>query len=194
MLFFELLTFKFTLQTGAKRSKTPRVRERSLRRVWPVSRRLTSTEREDAWIYDLCLLNRRIRGLKGVPLLRRRAVSSADCRGWCYRSPAGLRVREDLKTSLREFFDVLDSDPPAPKLIKASAKLWLKFMTIRPFIDGNRRTARAFLARYFIQQGLAVKSFQALKRFPTTGRLDEDLSECQLALGRCLTTSRHAEE
>ncbi|MEN9808905.1 MAG: Fic/DOC family [Pseudomonadota bacterium] len=153
--------------------------------------RLTSTEREDAWIYDLRLLNGRIRGLKGVPSVRTRAVSLADCRGWCYRTPAGERVSLELKTSLREFYKVLDTDPAAPILIKACAKLWLRLMTIRPFMDGNRRTARAFLARCFTQQGLTVKSFQALKKFPTTGRLDEDLTTCQLALGRCLTAAQN---
>lgn len=154
--------------------------------------RLTSDEREDAWIYDLRLLNGRIRGLRGVPSVRTRSLSTADCRGWCYRSPAGERVVQELKLSLREFYKILDTDPAAPILIKASAKLWLRFMTIRPFVDGNRRTARAFLARCFTQQGLTVKSFQALKKFPTTGRLDEDLSTCQLALGRCLTAAQHS--
>jgi hypothetical protein len=154
--------------------------------------RLTSSEREDAWIYDLRLLNGRIRGLRGVPAVRTRAVSAADCRGWCYRSPSGEAVIDELKQSLREFYKVLDTDPAAPKLIKASARLWLRLMTIRPFVDGNRRTARAFLARCFTQQGISIKSFQALKKFPTTGRLEEDLSTCQLALGRCLSSPQLA--
>lgn len=152
--------------------------------------RLTSNEREDAWIYDLRMINGRIRGLRGVPAVRTRAVSTADCRGWCYRSPAGDKVLQELKLSLREFYRVLDTDPAAPILIKASARLWLRLMTIRPFMDGNRRTARAFLARCFTQQGLTVKSFQALKKFPTTGRLEEDLTTCQLALGRCLSAAQ----
>lgn len=161
-----------------------------LGREYSVSR-LTSSEREDAWIYDLRLLNGRIRGLKGVPSVRTRAVSAADCRGWCYRSPSGESVVSELKHSLREFYKVLDTDPAAPKLIKASAKLWLRLMTIRPFVDGNRRTARAFLARCFNQQGLSIKNFNALKKFPTTGCLEEDLSSCQLALGRCLSAAQH---
>lgn len=154
--------------------------------------RLTSSEREDAWIYDLRLLNGRIRGLKGVPSVRTRAVSSADCRGWCYRSPSGESVVQELKQSLREFYKVLDTDPAAPKLIKASAKLWLRLMTIRPFVDGNRRTVRAFLARCFTQQGLSIKNFNALKKFPTTGRLEEDLTSCQLAIGRCLSSRENS--
>lgn len=136
------------------------------------------------------MINGRIRGLRGVPSVRTRAVSTAECRGWCYRSPAGDKVLQDLKSSLREFYRVLDTDPAAPILIKASARLWLRLMTIRPFMDGNRRTARAFLARCFTQQGLTVKSFQALKKFPTTGRLEEDLTTCQLALGRCLSAAQ----
>lgn len=159
------------------------------RRVWPVSR-LTNNQREDAWIYDLRLLNGKIRGLRGVPSVRTRTVSSEDCRGWCYRSPSGLRVAQELRASLREFYKVLDTDPAAPILIKASAKLWLRLMTIRPFMDGNRRTARAFLARCFTQQGLSVRSFQALKKFPTTGCLNEDIAACQLALGNCLTAGQ----
>jgi len=152
--------------------------------------RLSSNDREDAWIYDLRILNGRIRGLRGVPSVRTRAVSAADCRGWCYRTPAGERVNHELRLALREFYKILDTDPSAPKLIKAGAKLWLRLMTIRPFVDGNRRTARAFLARCFTQQGLSIKSFQALKKFPTTGRLEEDLTTCQLALGRCLTAAQ----
>jgi len=151
--------------------------------------RLTNVQREDAWIYDLRLLNGRIRGLKGVPSVRTRAVSLADCHGWSYRSPAGDRVNQELRNCLREFHRVLDTDPAAPILIQASARLWMRLMTIRPFMDGNRRTARAFLARCFTQQGLTVKNFSPLKKFPTTGKLNEDLCHCQLALGRCLTTS-----
>lgn len=150
--------------------------------------RLRSHEREDAWIYDLRLLNGRIRRLQGVPAVRTRALSSADCRGWCYRAPAGEDVLHELKISLRDFYKVLDSDPAAPVLIKASAKLWLQWMTIRPFVDGNRRTARAFLARCLTQQGLTIHSFQALKKFPTTGRMSEDLISCQIALAHCLRT------
>lgn len=155
---------------------------------------LNHVEREDAWIYDLRLLNGRIRGLKGVPSVRTRVVTTADCRGWSYRCPAGDRVCEDLRNCLREFYRVLDKDPAAPTLIQASARLWLRLMTIRPFMDGNRRTARAFLARCFTQQGLSIKNFSPLKKFQTTGRLDEDLLQCQLALGRCLSilNSSHA--
>ncbi len=148
---------------------------------------LNHVQREDAWIYDLRLLNGRIRGLKGVPLVRTRVVSSADCRGWSYRCPAGDRVTEELRSCLREFYKVLDKDPAAPTLIHASARLWLRLMTIRPFMDGNRRTVRAFLARCFTQQGLSIKNFSPLRKFPITGQLNEDLAQCQLALGRCLT-------
>lgn len=148
--------------------------------------RLSHTQREDAWIYDLRLLNAKIRGLKGVPTVRTRVVSTADCRGWSYRCPAGMKVAEDLRTCLREFHKTLDKDPTAPALINASARLWLKLMTIRPFMDGNRRTARAFLARCFVQQGLNIKSFSALRTFQTTGQITEDLHQCQLALSKCL--------
>jgi hypothetical protein len=148
---------------------------------------LNHTQREDAWIYDLRLLNGRIRGLKGVPSVRTRVVTSADCRGWSYKSPAGDRVCEELRKTLRDFYRVLDKDPAAPTLIHASARLWLCLMTIRPFMDGNRRTARAFLARCFTQQGLTIKNFAPLKKFQSTGCLEEDLLHCQLALGRCLS-------
>lgn len=149
--------------------------------------RLSHVQREDAWIYDLRLLNGRIRRLKGIPSVRTRVVSTADCRGWSYRCPAGERVTEELRVCLRNFYRVLDRDPAAPTLIHASARFWLQFMTIRPFMDGNRRTARTFLARCFTQQGLTIKNFQPLKKFPTTGRMEEDVAQCQLALGKCLT-------
>jgi Fic family protein len=157
--------------------------------------RLSGIQREDAWIYDLRMLNGRVRKLKGVPSVRTRVVSTADSRGWSYRSPAGDRVAQELKSCLREFYRVLDKDPAAPTLIYAGARLWLRLMTIRPFMDGNRRTARAFLARCFTQQGLAIKNFNPLRKFPTTGSLEEDIAHCQLALGRCLTVyNQHAEE
>lgn len=149
--------------------------------------RLSGIQREDAWIYDLRMLNGRIRKLRGVPSVRTRVVSTAESKGWSYRSPAGERVTQELKSCLREFYRVLDKDPAAPTLIHASARLWLRLMTIRPFMDGNRRTARAFLARCFTQQGLAIKNFNPLRKFPTTGSLEEDITQCQLALGRCLT-------
>lgn len=148
---------------------------------------LNHAQREDAWIYDLRLLNGRIRGLKGVPSVRTRVVTTADCRGWSYRSPAGDRVSEELRKCLRDFYRVLDKDPAAPTLIQASARLWVCLMTIRPFMDGNRRTARAFLARCFTQQGLTIKNFAPLRKFQPTGRLEEDLIQCQLALGRCFS-------
>jgi len=148
---------------------------------------LNHAQREDAWIYDLRLLNGRIRGLKGVPSVRTRVVTTADCRGWSYRSPAGDRVCEELKRCLRDFYRVLDKDPTAPTLIQASARLWLRLMTIRPFMDGNRRTARAFLARCFTQQGLTIKNFTPLRKFQSTGCMQDDLLQCQLALGRCLS-------
>lgn len=148
--------------------------------------RLSHTQREDAWIYDLRLLNAKIRRLRGVPAVRTRVVSTADYRGWSYRCPAGIQVSQDLRACLRDFYRTLDMDPSAPALINASARLWLRLMTIRPFMDGNRRTARAFLARCFVQQGLNVKNFSALKTFQSTGQLTEDLHQCQLALSKCL--------
>jgi Fic family protein len=148
--------------------------------------RLSHTQREDAWIYDLRLLNAKIRRLKGVPTVRTRVVAAADCRGWSYRCPAGLRVTQELRDCLRDFHKTLDTDPAAPALINASARLWLRLMTIRPFMDGNRRTARAFLARCFLQHGISVKNFGALKTFQTTGQMREDLHQCQLAMSKCL--------
>lgn len=150
--------------------------------------RLNHIQREDAWIYDLRLLNGRIRRLKRIPSVRTRVVPASKWRGWSYRCPAGDQVLRDLRGCLRDFYKVLDKDPAAPTLIHCSARFWLQFMTIRPFLDGNRRTARTFLARFFTQQGLTVKNFTPLKKFPTTGRLEEDLAQCQLALGRCLAT------
>lgn len=128
----------------------------------------------------LVSLNIRLRGDGPAPDGRAPGLRHApafcvarDGRVVSFVSPEEIEPR--LRDALRRW--EADSTGPADPLSVASAAaaLWVRLIAIHPFVDGNGRTAKAFLLSELEALGFSLSGFELIDRHLIEGR-PEDLA------------------
>lgn len=127
----------------------------------------------------LFALNLRVRGEDGSPDFRFPGLRSAPA--WCvtrdgraveFAAPAEIPAA--LERCLARWREDAAAGGDALRLAFAAARFWLAFIAIHPFVDGNGRTARAYLRRELDALGCAIGDFALIDRYLIEGR-PEDL-------------------
>ena len=63
------------------------------------------------------------------------------------------------------------TERPSPRdVAAAAARFWLTFVAVHPFVDGNGRTAKAFLRMELEPLGFAISGFELIDRYLIEGK------------------------
>lgn len=126
----------------------------------------------------LLALNLRVRGVEDAASPR--APGWRDRPAWCvtrdgrrvaFAPPAAIDPH--LRRCLERWEELAAARPTWKEAAAGAARFWLAFIAIHPFVDGNGRTAKAFLRMGLERLGYRVRGFELIDRLLLEGRPDD---------------------
>ncbi|MBI4348894.1 MAG: Fic family protein [Elusimicrobia bacterium] len=122
----------------------------------------------------LLALNLRCRGLdqegSRAPGWRRERAYCVARDGRVVSFVAPELVEPMLGGCLGRWIEEAARRPGLPELARSVARFWLAFVAIHPFVDGNGRTAKAFLRSELERLGYRLLGFDLIDRYLIEGR------------------------
>lgn len=91
------------------------------------------------------------------------------------------QVEKYLALTLSNWLQNFESAQSLEEIALSLAQLWISFITVHPFENGNGRTVKEFIRQELGKKNLSISSFGAIDRILMKGNLTEEVPLLELA-------------
>lgn len=123
----------------------------------------------------LFIINLQVTGFRSSLGLRKREVICIDREDKIVTFVPNQLVEKYLALTLKNWNQDFDKAATLEEVAFTLTQLWMSFITVHPFEDGNGRTIKEFMRQELQKKGLSIKSFDFIDRILMKGNVAEEV-------------------